>query len=215
MNIHTGNFFLKYHFEQNPGINFPTGYSDEEAILKEAISWLRQIKHYPEDIKNGYSQSVYYHYVPPDLKPAVSLSEANIIRINFFRQNIDKMKILPPDPNLTPVSILIANANKKTGSIPTLRNIVEARYIYYSIDRESSATYPLKAVSQAWKELNEGRAYVASLGENEDGQVIIRKVYLAYYDSIKAQNFLQPIYVFEGDRNFYAYVAAIDPGWQE
>ena len=46
-------------------------------------------------------------------------------------------------------------------------------------------------------------------------QAVVRNVSLAYYDSVIPQNYLQPIYVFEGDGNFIGYVSAIDLFWVE
>jgi len=41
------------------------------------------------------------------------------------------------------------------------------------------------------------------------GQVTIRNIYLAYFEPVTLTNYLQPIFVFEGDNNFVAYVPAI------
>ena len=38
---------------------------------------------------------------------------------------------------------------------------------------------------------------------------MIRKVSLAYFEPVTPAQFLQPVYVFEGDRGFAAYVPAI------
>jgi hypothetical protein len=42
-----------------------------------------------------------------------------------------------------------------------------------------------------------------------DSNVTIRKMYLAYYEPTTLTNYLQPIFVFEGDNNFVAYVSAV------
>jgi hypothetical protein len=51
------------------------------------------------------------------------------------------------------------------------------------------------------------------LGDNQEGQITIRNIFLAYFESEEPQNYLQPIFVFEGDKNFTAYVSAVDPEW--
>jgi len=38
-------------------------------------------------------------------------------------------------------------------------------------------------------------------------------VYLAYYDSLDPQTYLQPVFVFEGDDDFLAYVPAVEAAW--
>jgi hypothetical protein len=37
----------------------------------------------------------------------------------------------------------------------------------------------------------------------------VRKIYLAYFEPINLTNYLQPIFVAEGDNNFVAYMPAI------
>ena len=40
-------------------------------------------------------------------------------------------------------------------------------------------------------------------------EIIIRKIYLAYFEPATLTNYLQPVFVFEGDDNFVAYVSAV------
>jgi len=95
------------------------------------------------------------------------------------------------------------------------RRIIEVNYNYYPIDRETFSTYPLKSVQTAWEEFQKNQGFIANLGENDKNEIIIRKVSLTYYDADKPQHFLQPIYVFEGDRNFIGFLPAIDSKWTE
>jgi len=60
-----------------------------------------------------------------------------------------------------------------------------------------------------------GKGYIANLGESQSGNIVIRNVSLAYYDADQPQNFLQPIYVFEGDNNFIGFVPAVSSQWME
>ncbi len=45
--------------------------------------------------------------------------------------------------------------------------------------------------------------------------VVVRNVYLAYYDSFEPQTYMQPVFVFEGDDNFQALVPAVSQEWIE
>ena len=89
------------------------------------------------------------------------------------------------------------------------KKVIGAEYRYFPIDESKSATYPIKTAQQAWEELNAQKAFIASLGENQDQQITIRNIYLAYYDAGVQTDFYQPIIVFEGDRNFKAYLPAV------
>lgn len=95
------------------------------------------------------------------------------------------------------------------------KRIVALQYRIFPIEKDSPEIYPLKSAETAWQELQSGQGYVAYAGEGSQSDAIIRNVYLAYYGSKKYQQYLQPIYVFTGDRNFEAYVQAIDPEWVE
>ncbi len=69
-------------------------------------------------------------------------------------------------------------------------------------------SYPLKSIDSAWETLKKGDGYIAS-AEQDLQAVVVRRIYLAYFDAEEAQQFLQPIYVFAGDNSFLAYVPAI------
>lgn len=212
MNIVTGNFNLRYDFRNDPEIltskNLPTA----QQAAQEAKGFLVGGGFLPEDLANGTVEFEYLFFEPlksPELKPVLSFSEANFIRANLFHGNMNNLKILPPNPKKSLISFLFSSS-RTTG-----KRIVEIDYTYFPIEKEISATYPLKPASQAFKELQNGGGYIAHLRQNEKGLIIIRKVFLAYYNSQEPQHYLQPIYVFEGDREFFAYVPAIDSKWME
>ena len=65
---------------------------------------------------------------------------------------------------------------------------------------------------QAYDELKSGNAYVGSyFGSGKS--VSITKVSLAYYMGRTRQNYLYPVYVFEGTDGFTAYISALDDAW--
>jgi hypothetical protein len=77
---------------------------------------------------------------------------------------------------------------------------------YLPIDQTRVSTYPIKTAAVAWEELKAGSGFIAqSPGE---GNVVVRRVYLANYDPNKFEEYVQPIIVFEGD-GFLAYVPAV------
>ncbi|MFC1727350.1 hypothetical protein ACFL0Y_02395 [Patescibacteria group bacterium] len=207
MNINTGSFYLHHFYEESP--IFLAGrklISDDQAILI-ARNWFSAGDSFDKELNKGHGEVIRYQFAPPNLLPANSISETDFIRVNLFREDLDDLKILPPNPKESLISILISATQG------TKEKVLEVKYNFYPIDRETQSTYPLKLVSQAWEELQNNQAYIAHLGKNQDGNVVIRKVTLAYYDSGTSINFLQPIYVFEGDRDFFAYVSAISDAW--
>ncbi len=208
MEINSGNFHLRYQFENDQSLLIQKNLPTDEQAAQEAKSFLKTNGLLTDELATGSAEFDYLKLVSPDLTPAVSLSEADFVRVNLFRADLDGLRILPPNPKEALISFLFSG-NRERG-----KRIIEIYYYYFPIDFNSSATYPLKPINNAWQELQEDKGYIANLGQNED-QVVVRKIYLAYYDSLEPQHFLQPIYVFEGDQGFYGYVPAIDPGWVE
>lgn len=209
MNIDTDNFHLRYSYEEDPTLLIEKNLPSTEQLAAEARKFLKSNDYLSDDLTTGRAEFAYFRFIPPNLVSAVSLSEADFVRVNLFRADLDELKILPPNPQDSLVSCLFSGSRKRE------KRIVEVKYTYFPIDQETFATYPLKPSNTAWQELQGGEGLIANLGENQDGKITVRQVYLAYYDSGEKQNFLQPIFVFEGDRNFFGYVSAVSPKWTE
>jgi len=209
ININTGNFHLLYAYETDAEVINAQDLPTNQQAAQEAKNFLDAQGLLSTDLATGSAEFVYLKYSPPNLLPVASLYEADFVRANLFRADLDGLKILPPNPKNSLVSFLFSG-------IRTLgRRMVEINYSYYPLERETFATYPLKDTQTAWQELQGGKGYVANLGQNENGNIVIRKVSLAYYDADQPQNFLQPIYVFEGDNNFIGFVPAVSSQWTE
>lgn len=209
MNINSGNFHFRYPYETDQELLNEKKLPTDQQAAQDAKAFLQANNLLADDIATGSAEFVYLRFTPPNLTTAISLSEADFIRVNLFRANLDDLKIMPPNPRESPVSFLFS------GSRELGKSIIEVNYNYSPIERETFATYPLKPINSAWQELQAGDGYLANLGQNESGQITLRQVYLAYYDSGKPQHYLQPIYVFTGDNGFFAYVAAVDSKWTE
>lgn len=157
-----------------------------------------------EDLENG---KITYEFLRTDrdqLVTAGSLSESNFVRVNFFRQAIGEIPVVTPNRKKANVWFLV------TGSEDRDLRIIAGEYHYFLADLQQFSTYPLKTAQAAWDELTGGKAYIVQYAENNT-QITIRNIYLAYYDSGSAQGFLQPVVVFEGDGGFVAYVPGIAP----
>jgi len=209
MDINNLNFHLFYDFKNDQEILTSKNLPTNQQAAQEAKNFLVSNGLLPEDLANGMAEFEYLRFNIDQLIPVSSLSEADFIRVNLFRANLDDWRIFPPNPKRSLISFLFS------GSRTPGKRIVEISYAYFPVEKEIFGTYPLKPVTQAWNELQQGQGYIANLGQNENGQITIRKVYLGYYDADTPQHYLQPIYVFEGDKNFFAYVPALDSKWTE
>lgn len=209
MEINSDNLHLRYQYENDQGLLVQKNLPTNEEAAREAKTFLQNNDLLSEDLATGSAEFNYLRYIPPNLVSAISLSEADFVRANLFRADLNGLRIFPPNPKEALVSFLFSG-NRERG-----KRIIEINYIYYPIDHNTSATYPLRSINTAWQELQAGEGYVANLGQNENKEITIRQIYLAYYDSEEPQIFLQPIYVFEGDNNFFGYVPAIASEWTD
>ena len=102
---------------------------------------------------------------------------------------------------------------RKIGAKRNDKRVIQAEYTYWPLDTRSFAAYHLKTSEQAYQELQNGKAYFAQFPQNQT-QITITNIFLAYFDGKSPQLYMQPVFVFEGE-NFLAYVPAIAPPWVE
>lgn len=206
--IVSGNFIVRYGFEQDPSIFIDKNFPASETIQLEATNLLQQYDLSKDDLESGTPTVTFWRLNGTQLIQTSSLSQANAVRIDFFRTPIGNMKILTPNPDEAPVSIIFS------GSANSKKHVLQFAYTYWPIDLTTSATYGLITSAQAWQELQIGQGYIARRPTSEN-IAVIRNIYLGYYDAYDTQTYLQPIFVFEGDNGFLAYVPAVAAPWTE
>jgi len=207
INVNSSNFVVSYPYTNDQEILNAKHLPSTQQAAQETKSFLSQKGFLPDDLATGSAEFVYLRFDPPNLVEVNSLSEADFLRVNLFRSDLDNLRIMPPNPKKSLISLLFSGARS------TDKRIVGVDYFYFPIDQETFATYPLKPVTAAWEELKSGQGYLAHIGKNTTSQAVIRRVSLGYFDSKLPQNFLQPIYIFQGDDNFFAYVSALASEW--
>lgn len=206
--IVSGNFIVRYAFEQDPSIFVEKNFSSSDAIKLEATNLLQQYELDKEDLINGPTALTYWKLSGTQLIPVSSLSQADAVRIDFFRAAVGDMKLFTPNPDEAPVTVIFSGATNAK------KHVLQLAYTYWPIDLTTSATYGLITSEQAWGELQAGQGYIARRPKN--GNVaVVRNIYLGYYDSYDPQTYLQPVFIFEGDNGFLAYVPAVAPPWTE
>ncbi|MFZ5844919.1 MAG: hypothetical protein ACOY0S_00430 [Patescibacteria group bacterium] len=205
----SNNFVLRYAFEQDPGFFTERNLPSQDEAIAEARSLLQTYNLYAEDIAGGKISLSFLKFNGNRLVTTTSLSQADSLRVDFFRKPIGGTPIFYPHPNEAPISLVFSgsrNANKR---------LIQFAYTYWPIDYQTLATYSLKTSYQAWQELQSGGGYIARYPLSGNNVAVIRNVYLAYYDSFEPQTYLQPIFVFEGDEGFLAYIPAVASEWTE
>lgn len=202
MNIVTGTFSISYDLvaDRSP-IDQKPPVSDVAATRFKAFLTSADIL--PEDLTGPITHE-FFRLSEGRLAPAISLSESDVIKVNLFRKAYDELPSLTGNPNEANVWGIMSGATTRN------QQIIAAEYHYFPVDETQFSTYPIKTPSEAYNELTNGTPFIADLGLNKDGGALkIRRIYLAYFDPEVASDFFQPIYVFEGDNGFIAYIPAV------
>lgn len=202
MNIITGTFSVSYNLAQDksPLNNKPP---IAEVAASEFRSILSSANIFPSDL-TGTTNSNYLKLSNGQLVTALSLSESDVVKVNLFRKDYDNLSSVTGIPDQANVWAIVSGSGVRN------QQIVAAEYHYYSVDESQFSTYPIKTPAEAFAELQANQAYIAALGLNKDGDSLkIRRMYLAYFDPGSVTEFYQPVYVFEGDNGFTAYLPAV------
>lgn len=202
MNIVNGNFAISYDLKADPS-PIERKPPAPEVAAAAVRSYLSSADLFPEDL-TGPTANEFLKIETDKFVGALSLSDSDLIRINFFRKTYDDLPSLTSEPNKGNVWSIVSGARERE------KQIIATEYHYFPVDEGKFSTYPIKTSQAAWDELNAGGAYIAAVGGNsEGGKVTIRRIFLAYYDAGVYTEFLQPIIVFEGDNGFVSYLPAL------
>lgn len=204
MNVLESSFKLSYPYLSDQMLQNPESMPSKDEAITMAKNYLQQAGKLSSDLDTGEKKVSFWKINFDGLKEVNGLSEANIIRVDFFRKKLgDEIEIVSTDVGKASVSVLVSGASVAT------KKIVEVNYKHVDIDASdaSSSTYPIKSSQEAFADLQSGNYWPAS--DVSANSVIIRKIYLAYFEPVNLTQFLQPVYVFEGDNGFVAYVPGI------
>lgn len=136
-----------------------------------------------------------------NLVEALGQSDADLVKVSLYRKAFNDLPSVTPRANESNIWFMVSGSREKA------KQFVAGEYHYFPVDETQSSTYPIKTTDEAWSELNNKTAYVVSTPSS--GQVTVRKIYLAYYDPGTPSDFYQPVFVFEGDDGFLAYIPAV------
>ncbi len=128
------------------------------------------------------------------------LRDSTTATVSLWQDNLDDIEIVTPTFTESLVNELVqAGRNDR-------EKVLRLNYIYWQVDENTFATYPLRSISNAFRDLKENKGVV--IFAPNTNTVSIRNIFLAYYLPSNYTPYLQPVYVFEGE-NFAAYVPAI------
>lgn len=204
IDISNYNFRYEYSFAQTPELFETVILPSKKEIENKAIDFLKLVGRYPEELSKGKTNIVYLSYDPEQesMTPIQRSIDANAVEIDFYRPDIDLFSTVSP-----------SYYNSQNFMVVTFQEgemvILRAQIAFFEKSEEQIGTYPLKTGDIAWEELKTGKGIVISPGKTQK-DIVIKKMFSAYYDSDIYQQYLQPVYVFLGTDNFVGYVPAVD-----
>jgi hypothetical protein len=204
MDLQNTTFSIKSNFLSRPDLLLNNQLPENfEAVttIKTILSGAGML---PDDVATNSGKVSFLKAIGGELQPAVSLSDADFLQIDLNRNLIDQQfDMFGPDGNRGVISAIMS------GALTAGSGVVELEYHYFPVDYAQMETYPIRTADQAWRVLQAGEGYVARPSTSPN--VIVRSAVLGYYEDWQEQEYLQPIYIFEGDGNFVGYVSALDP----
>ncbi|MBT3249297.1 MAG: hypothetical protein HN846_00870 [Candidatus Pacebacteria bacterium] len=202
MNIFNSNFEIKSNYLSKPELLVNNELPDDFEAVRLVKDFLKNSDLLPPDIGTASGEIVYLKSLGGEVLPAVSYSDADFLQIDLNRTPIDNLhRMYGPEGYKGSVHAIIS------GSLNGSDSIVEMEFSYQEVDYQQMETYPIRSSQEALRELQNGQGYVTDF--DSENEVIIRRVSLGYYQSDKEQDYLQPVYVFEGDNEFIGYVPAV------
>lgn len=175
---------------------------DINNAIQQTKEMFQRLGLWVDEINSNTIKTQFYNFEDNKLLITNNPPDYKVLRLDFFKKDLDKYPVVTPKFITSPIYAYY------TGKYAINQAFIDINFTSFSPNMDTKGTYPIKTPEQAWNEVQKGLGFVVSQGNNTN-VVVIRKVYLAYYDTAEYQPYLQPIYVFEGDNNFALYIPAI------
>lgn len=182
---------------------------DNNRAIEESVTLLQSLGKLDDSLTRGEKIVSYYQFVNGEYVIAPNRFDAQFVRVDFMPPAIDDVLIKTAQYQQSAVFVIFSGRRSEQ------ERVVKLSYQHFPVNPFQFSTYPLKSSQSAWEELAGGGGYVVNVGEGNSVQAYLRDAFLAYYDPGVEQEYLQPIFVFTGDRGFEAYVPAVNPEWIE
>lgn len=195
------NFSLTSNYMLDQDILLAANLPDDLSAQQSAEDFLGIFNAFPSDFEATKSAVTFYVIQNGSLAKTTSLSNAQIIRVDFFQKDVNNYPIYYPAYFQGETYVLVGSGD----------TIVESTYNHHTIS-DMSATYPILTANEALELLKKGEGYVAN-HTSSNTNIAIQNVKLGYYLDKGNQTYLMPIFIFEGNEDFIAYVPAVTEAW--
>lgn len=197
------NFTYEYSFDSEPEIFQNTTIPTKKEIEDKATNFLKSLGRYPEELAQGKTNIIFVNYEPEEkmMKLVEAGMEANMVEVDFYRPDQEQYPVVSPSYFNSQNYVMMV-------FYPNEFKIIKAQIRFFEKSESQIGIYPIKSGDAAWGELVAGKGMIVQNPQDEK-DIIINKMFLAYLDPEVYQEYLQPVYVFLGENNFVAYVPAV------
>lgn len=201
IDIVSSDFDITSNFYDNPQVLAAKDFPDEKGAIENAKKLLTDLALFSKDVDLERTKTSFFSIENSTLAQSSSRANSQIIKVSFVQKSVDNLPIVYPKKDSSLMNFLVSGIQEQN-------KVVEVDFFWRSISNQSS-TYPIKTPEQALEDSENGEAYILSIGDTKKTEIAIKNVYLAYFMSRESSKFLYPVYVFEGDNSFTAYVLAL------
>ncbi|HXK52438.1 hypothetical protein H6802_04485 [Candidatus Nomurabacteria bacterium] len=178
------------------------------SAAQGAISILTQINRFSDPLYSKGTNTVTFGKIQGNnLTMATNNTEIQFARVDFFRQ-IETVPILGPNPKIGLINVTLSAAKIQN----TEMNYPFMTADVHEIIPNTEATYPIIPIDEAWAAVVSGKGVVVNVTPKGSSvfdsttaprvdRALIENIYMAYYETPEKQQYLQPIYVFDGKYN--------------
>ena len=184
---------------------FPSGNLTQDQAQGIAKQMFSDIGRFGDNLyKSGYQTVKLGRFLGNRIVKTESTFDAQIARVDFFRKLYD-FPILGPDPTegLLYTYLRVPQGDNKYYNFPIVQSY------NWELQEKTSATYPVISVSQAWDNVSRNNGVIVNVTPKGSSNIspyspvtvesiFVNEIYIAFYDTPKLQQYLQPIYVFSG-----------------
>jgi hypothetical protein len=144
------------------------------------------------------------------------VATANAVEVNYYRyyryqrvnasseSNANTLQLMSDNPLIGSISLIIDNDQASQTS-----GVIGMNFSDWQLDNTNFSTYSIKNPEQAWQDVQNGNAYLVYLNAPTNApfaayspQTVAKfeaeNISLAYFDGMKQQEYLEPIYVISG-----------------
>ena len=191
IDLSTGNFHFQRSVATDSALLQKIPFSDKDQVIGNFRSYLASKGLLIEDIQKSRAEVVFDSPSPVQSQTA---------QVSIWPSDLDNLPIVTANLHRGLIGGTLTQATDEKNKV------TKVDYTFWSIDKTTFSTYPLKTAEQALSDLRAGLGFINT--EPEKPQVSISSIYLGYLESEDYSPYLQPVFVFEGP-GFSALVPAI------